>query len=134
MISTTSAADSVHSIRATGQDTETAGGCYPNHPGYRCSGPSADAAEIVKEDAAKLRGRVREAFALRGDMTADEAAWRLREPWMTDGNFERFKNSVRSRISELKADGELFKTSLKRKNDSGMSATVWTIDKQAQLL
>lgn len=50
------------------------------------------------------------------DLTADECAGLLRESIL----------SVRPRISELHADGLIFRTTLRRPNRSGHSAAVWT--------
>jgi predicted ArsR family transcriptional regulator len=59
----------------------------------------------------------------RGDLTADEAAALL----------GRSVLSIRPRFAELHRMGALFHSGKRRKNASGMTATVWTISKQAQL-
>jgi predicted ArsR family transcriptional regulator len=91
---------------------------YPDAPGFKASGPSEDAANIVRGSAAKLRGlvlaRIRECP---GGATADEIAAHL----------DLSVLSVRPRVSELNRNGEIEQTGARRRNASGMTATVWRI-------
>jgi len=96
---------------------------YPLTPGFKVSGPSAEACP-TPDDAATLRGKCLELVKLRGDMTADEAADML----VVD------KLAIRPRFSEMRRKGWIFDSGLRRPNSSGKSATVWTIDKQGRLL
>lgn len=88
---------------------------YPNHPGAKVSGASQDAAESIAEHAETLRDRVDGLFSKHEGLTADECAELLgAEIW-----------SVRPRLSELRRMGRIVETEQRRKNRSGMTATVW---------
>lgn len=88
---------------------------YPNHPGAKVGGPSQEAAENIAEHALTLRERVDALFDDYDGLTADECAEHLNEKiW-----------SVRPRLSELRRLGRIVETDARRKNESGMSATVW---------
>ena len=82
------------------------------------------AAKAVREDAATLRARCFDLIMMRGDMTADECAALCNKSIL----------SIRPRFSEMHTMGMIFKSGVRRKNDSGHSAEVWTIDRQAKLL
>lgn len=87
---------------------------YPVHPGAKVAGPSQEAADGIAEHARTLRDRVDALFDV-AELTADECAQRLQEQiW-----------SVRPRLSELRRLGRLVETEYRRKNASGMTATVW---------
>jgi DNA-binding IclR family transcriptional regulator len=89
---------------------------YPDAPGFKVSGPSEQAAEAVGSIANKMRAAVLAQFAqYPSGATADEIA--------KDLNLSIL--SVRPRVSELHRSGALAKTDQRRKNASGMSATVW---------
>jgi hypothetical protein len=92
---------------------------YPKAPGFKALGTSSEAAKVVDNDAAFIRDLVLGALERAGSrgLTADEAADLLR----------RDKLAVRPRFSELLADGKIMKTEERRKNDSGLRATVWRI-------
>lgn len=105
----------------TATDTLTAP--YHNAPGFKTGGPSAAAAFAVKEDAKTLRGKCLELLKMRGDLTADEAATML----------DKSVLAIRPRFTEMLKMGLIFDSGLRRKNSSGIRATVWTIDKQAKL-
>jgi len=77
----------------------------------------------TNQDAASLRGDCIEAIKLHGDMTADECATRL----------GRSVLAIRPRFTEMQKRGWIFKSGTRRKNSSGLYATVWTIDPQARL-
>lgn len=96
---------------------------YPQTPGFKTGGTSAAAAFEVAEDAATLRARCYELIAMRGDHTADEVATML----------DRSVLSIRPRFTELFKRGLIFKSGERRKNASGIYATVWSIDSQAKL-
>lgn len=88
---------------------------YPDRPGFKVSGPSAEAADSVRQDAAVLRARCLEVLK-RNDLTADEVAEVLGLSVL----------SVRPRCSELKKQRLIRDTGQRRKNCSGKSATVWS--------
>ena len=91
---------------------------YPDAPGFKVSGPSEQAAKTITGKAAKLRRAVLEQIAqYPGGITADEVA--------KDLNLSVL--SVRPRVSELRRNGEIEQTGGRRKNESGMTATVWRI-------
>jgi predicted transcriptional regulator len=91
---------------------------YPDAPGFKVSGPSEQAAEAMGSTANKMRAAVLEQFAqYPGGATADEVA--------KDLNLSVL--SVRPRVSELNRSGKIKQTGARRKNQSGMSATVWRI-------
>jgi predicted ArsR family transcriptional regulator len=90
---------------------------YPDAPGFKVSGPSEQAAEAMGGKA-KMRAAVLAQIALHaGGATADEIA--------KDLNLSVL--SVRPRVSELNRNGEIEQTGARRKNESGMTATVWRI-------
>ena len=89
---------------------------YPDVPGYKAQGPSREAAKIVTVPAANLRDRVLECAKAAADgLTADDIAQRLNCSIL----------SVRPRVAELHRAGQIEQTGARRKNASGMSATVW---------
>jgi hypothetical protein len=84
---------------------------YPDAPGFKVSGPSEEAAKAMSGIANKVTAAVLAQFAQRpGGATADEIVL-----------------SVRPRVSELKRTGRIKPTGARRKNVSGMSATVYQI-------
>src|SRR3977135_4331777 len=91
---------------------------YPDAPGFKASGPSQDAAKAISSTAARMRAAVLTKIAQRpAGATADKIAHELGLSVL----------SVRPRVSELKRAGEIRPTSARRKNDSGMTATVWQL-------
>src|SRR5437879_1891848 len=91
---------------------------YPNAPGFKVSGPSEQAAEAISGTANKMRAAVLAQLAqYPGGATADEVAKDL----------DLSVLSVRPRVSELKRIGKIKQTGARRKNESGMNATVWQI-------
>ena len=91
---------------------------YPARAGFKANGPSEEAAHRVSSGAAKMRAAVLAQIASKPDgATADEAA--------KDLNLSVL--SVRPRVSELNRLGEIEQTGARRKNESGMTATVWQI-------
>ena len=91
---------------------------YPDAPGFKVAGPSEQAAEAISGTVNKMRAAVLAQFAqYPGGATADEVA--------KDLNLSVL--SVRPRVSELKRSGEIKQTGGRRKNESGMTATVWRI-------
>ena len=91
---------------------------YPDAPGFKVSGPSEDAAKSARPSAAKLRASVLAKIAeCSNGATADEIAEQLNLSIL----------SVRPRVSELNRNGEIEQTGARRRNASGMTATVWRI-------
>jgi predicted ArsR family transcriptional regulator len=89
---------------------------YPTMPGAKIrSGPSAEAARKIASSASRLRSLVLNELVSRGPGTADEIATRL----------ERSALAIRPRISELRAAGLIEDAGHRRKNRSGLSASVW---------
>jgi IclR helix-turn-helix domain len=89
---------------------------YPNAPGFKALGPSAEAAKAITAPAGALRTRVLECLkAAPAGMTADEIAAQLGCSIL----------SVRPRVAELHRLGQIEQTGARRKNASGMTATVW---------
>ena len=96
---------------------------YPDAPGFKVAGPSKLAAEKVAPASAKLRSAVLEEFKRHpAGLTADEIATLL----------NRSVLSVRPRVSELNRLGMIEQTKIRRRNGSGMSATVWRIASPCQ--
>jgi hypothetical protein len=85
----------------------------PAHPPKPLRPPqiTADHAELLREQCLNL--------LLNGDLTADEIALMIRKSVL----------SVRPRVSELYAQGLVWKSNFRRKNASGCSAVVWTTRK-----
>lgn len=95
---------------------------YPNSPGFKVSGPSEDAAKSMAGSAAKLRATVlAQIAACPSGATADEIAQQLNVSIL----------SVRPRVSELKRNGQIEPTGARRRNASGMSASVWRVTANA---
>ena len=91
---------------------------YPASPGFKeRGGTSEQAANAMHGSARILRDRVFAALAKK-QMTADECAAALKESIL----------SIRPRLSELAKDNMIRRTGERRKNASGMSAHVWTIN------
>jgi predicted ArsR family transcriptional regulator len=91
---------------------------YPDAPGFKVPGPSEQAAKTMTGNANKMRAAVLAQIAqYSSGATADEIA--------KDLNLSVL--SVRPRVSELKRNGEIEQTGARRKNESGMTATVWRI-------
>jgi hypothetical protein len=89
---------------------------YPRQPGYEAPGASQEAAQRVAADAFGLRAVVLDELRLwPSGRTADEIATSLR----------RSPLSVRPRLSELRAAGKIVATEERRRNESGLTATVW---------
>lgn len=88
---------------------------YPKHAGFKTDGPSKDAARKIDGKAQTLKQRVLAAFRDGPPQTADEIAARLGVSVL----------SARPRCAELVAIGLIEDAGYRRKNDSGMSATVW---------
>jgi predicted ArsR family transcriptional regulator len=94
---------------------------YPDAPGFKVSGPSQEAAETIGSTASKMRAAVLAQLArYPGGATADEIAKELHLSVL----------SVRPRVSELNRTGKIKQTGARRKNESGMTATVWRIAPQ----
>lgn len=96
---------------------------YPATPGHKGAGASYDAAKAMQAKAAAIREKVMACLA-RGDYTPDECAAEIGED----------RHSVRSRFSELVAQGKIFKLDQLHRNQSGFSAHVHTINPQGELI
>jgi DNA-binding IclR family transcriptional regulator len=91
---------------------------YPDAPGVKVSGPSEQAAEAISGTANKMRAAVLAQFSqYPAGATADEIA--------RDLNLSVL--SVRPRVSELNRTGKMRQTGARRRNESGMTATVWRV-------
>jgi hypothetical protein len=91
---------------------------YPDAPGFKAAGPSEQAASAVANMAKTLRDRVLHTIAAAPQgLTADEVAGKLNKSVL----------SVRPRVSELYRQGEIRQTTVRGKNASGMTASVWTL-------
>lgn len=90
-------------------------GAYGDLPGFKDSGASRDAAIAVSGGTQDLQDRCLAALKRYGPMTADEIAAKI----------ERKPGAVRPRLSELKGLNKVIKTGVRRKNESGLSASVW---------
>jgi len=103
---------------------------YPQTPGAKGSAETGrQAAEAVTNKAAKLRLQIEDAYRNR-PMTPDECASAIMPEGMDAVAFEQFKRSVRSRCSELIAQGKLADSLMRKKNASGHPAMVlWTVVK-----
>ena len=91
---------------------------YPAAPGFKVPGPSEMAARAVTAPAKILLWKVKTCLAgMQGGATADEIAAELGASIL----------SIRPRVSELNRLGVIEKTAERRKNASGMTATVWRL-------
>lgn len=90
---------------------------YPETPGFKDFGASRDAAKATISRAANLRDRVVDCLKWYGPGTADEVAERIGASIL----------GIRPRMSELFDIGMIEKTEERRKNASGMSASVWRL-------
>ena len=91
---------------------------YPNTPGFKAEGPSQEAAQTIAPTAKSLRAAVlRTMIQTAHDMTADQIAAELNRSIL----------SIRPRVAELHRQGVIRPNGERRKNESGMSATVWTV-------
>ncbi len=90
---------------------------YPFIPGFKPTAPATSReASPSCESAATLRARCIQSLAICPG-TADEIADRLGVSFL----------SIRPRISELRAQGTVVPSSVRRPNDSGKSAVVWQL-------
>lgn len=92
---------------------------YPDAPGFKVAGPFQLAAEKMAPTSTMLRAAVLKEFKS-GGRTADEIATSLNLSVL----------SVRPRVSELNRLGTIEQTGSRRRNESGMTATVWRIAPQ----
>lgn len=90
---------------------------YPERPGYTEPTTSKDAADAMGAFVGSLREQVRQAIAraAEGGLTADEAAQAIGQTVL----------SVRPRVAELAALGEIIDTGRTRPNLSGRNAKIW---------
>lgn len=96
---------------------------YPQSPGYKeTAGASQDAAEQVRPKAETVRARVLDMLQAGAEVTADEAAFRLRLDVLT----------VRPRFTELFKQGLIEKTDERRRSSRGVGQVVWRACAQIQ--
>lgn len=90
---------------------------YPNHPGFRDTDTSREAAERVAGRAGAIRGRVLAAIREAGasGLTTNECVERL--------GIDR--DTLQPRTSELRATGEIVDSGMRRHNGNGRKAIVW---------
>jgi FaeA-like protein len=89
---------------------------YPDHPGSREKGGASEAAaRSMVQSAATLSTRVLSYLNANGPATTDECAAALEVSIL----------AVRPRFSELLLRGSIEKTAERRRNASGLTATVW---------
>lgn len=95
---------------------------YPEHPGAKVAGTSQEAADAASVTAKFLR---EQCYALlqRQNLTADECAVLMGKSIL----------SIRPRFSELATSNRIFDTGIRRTNNSGRAATVWTAQAQGML-
>ena len=89
---------------------------YPDSPGFKAPGTSEEAARSMRVSAKALRSRA--LVTLRDypfGLTADQVAEKMCRSIL----------SIRPRISELKREGKITDSGIRRKNDSGKNAVVW---------
>jgi hypothetical protein len=92
---------------------------YPRRPGARDRATSREAAAKIATIADTLRAKVLATIRANPEgLTADEVAKRIATSIL----------SVRPRVSELVAGGNIKRSVTRRKNESGMSAAVWVIN------
>jgi hypothetical protein len=91
---------------------------YPDGPGFKAAGASQEAAQEFGGKVTRLRAEVLAELERWPDgKTADENAILL----------QRSPLSIRPRMSELRTMGKVLSTGNRRRNESGMSATVWKV-------
>jgi predicted ArsR family transcriptional regulator len=89
---------------------------YPDHPGAKVAGTSADAAVSMVPTASILRAQCLELVRKRGPLTADQCAEII----------GRDRLAVRPRFSELNLAGQIKDTGIRRENSSGRKAVAWS--------
>jgi len=88
---------------------------YPADPGHKDRGASLDAAATIEPKSKTLQRAIMSTWSAAESWTTDEMATRLGESVL----------AIRPRFTELKLQGKIRKTDRRRKNNSGLSATVW---------
>jgi predicted ArsR family transcriptional regulator len=98
---------------------------YPHAPGFKAvtTETSAEAAFAIRERAKAIREKCLATISAYSEgLTSDEVAFRIGEE----------RHNVRSRMSELKAQGKIVATNERRKNASGKNAVVWRIARKPE--
>lgn len=92
---------------------------YPDAPGHRGVETSIEAAEAIQPKHGRLQRLTLEAITSRGafGLTTDECAETL--------GLERW--SVQPRTSELRKQGKIVDSGLRRRNATGRRSIVWTL-------
>lgn len=88
---------------------------YPDTPGSKAPGTSADAAKFIAPKVTGLRLKCLQHLRSKGPRTADETAAEIGVSLL----------SIRPRFSELRAMGLIKETGDRRNNESGVAAMVW---------
>lgn len=90
---------------------------YPNHAGAKEQATSMENAERIEKTgrAESLRDRVRKLFAIGVELTADEIAQTLGEPYI----------AIRPRLSELRTLGLIEPNGTRRPSSNGGTSHVW---------
>lgn len=91
---------------------------YPDAPGFKAGATSREAAEAIAPSQKTLHAQVLEALRLfpKG-LTADETARYL----------DRSELAIRPRLSELVGLGEVIRTNRRRRNRSGLQASIYQV-------
>lgn len=97
---------------------------YPDSPGHRGVDTSIEAAEKFTPKVGRLQKMTLDAIAARGafGLTADECAQLI--------GLDRW--SIQPRTSELRRKGLIVDSGLRRKNETGKRAIVWTLPRFQQ--
>jgi hypothetical protein len=91
---------------------------YPERPNFKTTGPSEQAASRIASSVKAMHGRILDLLKTTPDgLSADEIGEALAMSPLC----------VRPRVSELRRSGEITATAVRRRNQSGMSATVWKL-------
>lgn len=90
---------------------------YPDHPGFKNTDTSEDAADKIVSKAATMRGQISEMLEEEGwdGVASDEAA----------DKYGFIVVSTRPRFSELRAKGEIIDSGRRRKSAYGAKQIVW---------
>lgn len=88
--------------------------------GYRNMDTSQEAAEAAEGTSSLWRLMVLQDLSMHGPSTADEVAARLNQSVL----------KIRPRVSELRNQRKIIDTGTRRRNATGKSAAVWTINTQ----
>ena len=92
---------------------------YPHDPGFQNTDTSKNAASSMKDKAETLRIQSYKAIKTsRSGLTADEVAFSIRKSIL----------AIRPRITELKMQGAIIDSGIRRENSTGRNAAVFIIN------